>query len=786
VKKNEIKVGGLYLAKVNEKVVTVRVDSIKDGLRGVVYQVTNLSTGRKTTFRSAAKFRAPAPEPKKPKVAKHMTPRGGEPAPERPLKPDEVEKMFEAKDRAEAAAEGAKGVPTPPFAEEPSKPTPKDKGPDTTLVSSPEGVGAKSVVPHPSPASAPRLQPNTWEWFMAAVEEGYGSDNPPPPDWQPERGKAPDLVPSTSPQKTTGITEKLKAESKASLAQHCNNAQPHVVVTALAGTGKTFTQIVGVAWAFGQQVWDKVVGRLGFDPEPSDEQRLVWDALALSRGAVATVTYCAFNKSIVNEFSEKWGWLVELLTTCGVTLQFATVNSLGNSAVCRSIGRFSVKDWHTENLLAKRLMVDPRSLRKEQPTLVSAVVELVGLCKLTLAGWTEEGGFDAADVTDGVLDEISRHYVIEVVNRERVYALVRDVLSDSLTPEDYGEMDFDDQNWIPVVRRLPVSKVDLLLVDEGQDLPRAKQEFARMMGRRIVLVGDVNQAIYGFAGADTDSIPRMMNLLGGSSGPVQPLLLTETRRCGHAIVEEARKIVPEFRAHPDNPPGIVRYQVRSKYLEEAEDKDMILSRTTAPVVSEALKSIKAGRKAVIRGRDFGKSLANFVEKFKAKDVPDLVSKVDDWLAKEKGKENAKRNPSENKLIALEDRRDCVMAFTNDTGSVQDVLNKIDLVFAGKQCPKCRKHYNETSESCYGCQTPLVRPAGLLFSTVHRAKGLEAGRVFLLRVKGAEMPHPMAKTGWQRLQEYNLMYVAVTRAINELVYVTDDVTVKGVPLGEKPR
>jgi hypothetical protein len=71
MKAKEIKVGGRYTAKVSGKLTTVRVDAIReitrmsgtnyDGSRkyrdAVVYDVTNLSTGRRTTFRSATKFR---------------------------------------------------------------------------------------------------------------------------------------------------------------------------------------------------------------------------------------------------------------------------------------------------------------------------------------------------------------------------------------------------------------------------------------------------------------------------------------------------------------------------------------------------------------------------------------------------------------------------------------------------------------------------------------------------------------------------------------------------------
>lgn len=64
MKKAEIKVGGYYKAKVSGNIVTVRVDDIEDNnswpgrKASTRYAVTNLKTGRKTTFRSAAKFRS--------------------------------------------------------------------------------------------------------------------------------------------------------------------------------------------------------------------------------------------------------------------------------------------------------------------------------------------------------------------------------------------------------------------------------------------------------------------------------------------------------------------------------------------------------------------------------------------------------------------------------------------------------------------------------------------------------------------------------------------------------
>ncbi len=35
----------------------------------------------------------------------------------------------------------------------------------------------------------------------------------------------------------------------------------------------------------------------------------------------------------------------------------------------------------------------------------------------------------------------------------------------------------------------------------------------------------------------------------------------------------------------------------------------------------------------------------------------------------------------------------------------------------------------------------------------------------------QCPHPMAKGGWQMGQEWNLRYVGITRAIEELIFVS---------------
>lgn len=76
MKKSEVKVGGVYRARVSGNFVDVRVEKIRqradhNGRDVTVFDVLNLATGRRTTFRSAAKLRHEVGKkpPRKPTVA---------------------------------------------------------------------------------------------------------------------------------------------------------------------------------------------------------------------------------------------------------------------------------------------------------------------------------------------------------------------------------------------------------------------------------------------------------------------------------------------------------------------------------------------------------------------------------------------------------------------------------------------------------------------------------------------------------------------------------------------
>ena len=244
------------------------------------------------------------------------------------------------------------------------------------------------------------------------------------------------------------------------------------------------------------------------------------------------------------------------------------------------------------------------------------------------------------------------------------------------------------------------------------------------------------------------------------------MTLTVTRRCGRAIVKEAQKYVPNFEAHESCPEGKVSTSqmeqrrdsdIVKTYRELAQDGDMVLCRVNAPLISECFKFIRQGRKATIQGRDIGQGLISTINKQLAKhfkiagrdaNIVDLIGCMSDWLHEETEKENRKRNPSESQLIMLQDRYDCLLCFMERAKTVNEVTASISEIFTDDR-----------------------NGEGIKLSSVHKAKGLEADRVFLLQPEGSTIPHPMAKTKWQREQEMNLLFVAITRARKELVYVS---------------
>lgn len=298
--------------------------------------------------------------------------------------------------------------------------------------------------------------------------------------------------------------------------------------------------------------------------------------------------------------------------------------------------------------------------------------------------------------------------------------------------------DFDDQVYMPYIHDIDLPRFPLVFVDETQDLNPLQIKILQRVATRIIGVGDRHQAIYGFRGADPWAMDLFAKTYNATSLP-----LSVCYRCAKNIVRQAQLIVPNIEYHESAPEGVVDEIARMDM--NPTEKDFILCRTTAPLVASCLKFLRDGIKAVVLGKEVGDDLVNFcmVVSNRFSTIEIFKRDLDIYNAAKTKRLNELERTYE--LAAHNDKVETIEALLEDTKLVlvDDLIKKIEGIFSDES-------------------------QGIPHATIHKSKGLEADRIFVLKPELS--PHPAAKLEWQVLQENNLKYVRDTRARCELYFV----------------
>lgn len=430
--------------------------------------------------------------------------------------------------------------------------------------------------------------------------------------------------------------------------------------------------------------------------------------------------YCCFNAQIARDFR------ADLPSTC----RASTLHSLGFGLVRDRLGDVRVDEDKVDRLAEKYF--PGREGRPER----RAVAGLVGLCKNLLAD-----GEDA-----GELRRLAATFDVELprLAAEDVLAVVPEVLRECADPA--GAIDFDDMVWLPVRLGLAATRSpDVVFIDEAQDLNPAQHALLPLVGpdAAFVVVGDRYQSIYAWRGADAESIPKLEARLADDGRGLATFPLTVTRRCPRRHVELARTLVRDLDHLPDAIPGEVGSCPPEKWTAEVDAGDMVLCRTNAPLVSACYRLIRDGRRAFVRGRDIGRGLLALIARLRCRDVASLLRAVGDHRAAERAKLAELRNPGP-AMQALDDKCDCLIALCDGATSIDEVRRRAEEMFSD-----------------------LGEDGAVVLSSIHRAKGLEAARIVVLRPD--LLPGPWATTPEAFQQEKNLTYVAATRAREALTF-----------------
>ena len=281
--------------------------------------------------------------------------------------------------------------------------------------------------------------------------------------------------------------------------------QGNIILSAAAGSGKTTTLIEGL----------KTLPV--FDPE--------------SFQPPATL-FLAFNKSIAETLKAR----------CPRHVACSTFHSLGFSALKRS-GIISEKDAR------KRDFVNGRKMSKLLYNSLGDSPDVRDASRLASIARSTSTPPDSID--EPFLASLTSHYGFLFDEPSRVFAAVAKAIASA--SRDLSCIDFDEMLYLPIVLGAKFEKQDYVFVDEAQDtndiqleiLGRiAKPSYKAIVDKgnvpfrptRYVFVGDPHQAIYGFRGANSDSMSRITTRFACTEMP-----LDVSFRCPQAIVAEARK-----------------------------------------------------------------------------------------------------------------------------------------------------------------------------------------------------------------------------------------------------
>jgi DNA helicase II / ATP-dependent DNA helicase PcrA len=312
-----------------------------------------------------------------------------------------------------------------------------------------------------------------------------------------------------------------------------------------------------------------------------------------------------------------------------------------------------------------------------------------------------------------------------------------------------GEISFGDMLSLPYYLNLRIPTYGNVLVDEAQDLSAAQTYLtinSANSDSRIMAVGDPRQAIYGFAGAKHNSFELIKEAIDGTEMP-----LSITYRCPKSHVDFLGTIYTGLEAAEWAKPGTIENLTYDKLLlnVKAESGDMVLSRVTAPLVGMCFDLLEEGTPAKVKGRDIEKGLMSLAKAGdrQTNSYADLMTGVKAVIEKER--ELLIKRPNDTKKAKYEALLDKGRALsTLHRKSIDDGITEV------RQLERWITNFFD--DDTRGCVT---------LSTVHKAKGLEAENVFIL--DPSKMPHPMAKTPGQMIQEQNIRWVAYSRSKNYL-------------------
>lgn len=380
--------------------------------------------------------------------------------------------------------------------------------------------------------------------------------------------------------------------------------------------------------------------------------------------------------------------------------------------------------------------------------------------------------------------------------------------------------DQDDTLWYAAIYADGINwhtEYNVILLDEVQDFNMCQLVMAKKLkeaGARVVAVGDPNQAMYLFRGADAEAFQKLKEIIGGGDAASLPINF----RSGGNIINwvkgnthvKALQPAPhlegkgEVYAPGGNLPPVGYQDFMSQIASEwtqgiykdergrpinggrTKEPTCMICRTNAPLAHAALTFLKTGIDFEIVGKDLSTDLTDLIkrvtwQKPEREDImrfPGTLSAYIEDLEAKWGVAGANKISKADELSEMQAYAEVLTAVLQHL-SENDYREQKD----GPQLRTAKDLIGYLQRKLGGldpdnpddmAKLKAKDPRSFVtLTTAHKSKGLEWDRIFLMKPGEYNPEGKKIKTPEQAQQERNTWYVAATRGRNTLMVSADD-------------
>ena len=448
------------------------------------------------------------------------------------------------------------------------------------------------------------------------------------------------------------------------------------------------------------------------------------------------VMFLAFNKSIAEELSQKLKDYPNVEVRTSHSLGFAIIRKNVEGEV--ELDEFKYRRYIKSNI-SELTTIDVTLTKNQLYNYIESICALVDFARFNLAQTAEE------------VKSLAVKYDVPIFFDE--CDVVIKVLEWGKT--ELNSIDYADMVWLPVELSMNARafQKDFIFIDECQDQSLMSIElflkcFKR--GTRFIAVGDEDQCINTFCGSSEEAFQYMKDYPKTSQFDL-PICY----RCPKTVVELAKTLVPDIECCEDAPKGDI---IEKCWTSSLRSGDMVLCRSKAPLLKVYTKLLRKGIQCHIKGQDIGTNLKKLIEEVDIEELNtnlksdgvfvrlyDNLFEIRNKLMESKGLDYQDATLT-NYITNSYDMIKALTVLAENYTTKTELLSHIDEIF------------DETRE-------------GVILSTIHKAKGLEADNVYILC--NSSMPSSLAKKEWEKNAEQNLIYVAYTRAKKKLGFISEE-------------